>query len=313
MFPALTGWHFGVENVEDEPDETGGVFMGHKHVVLQQMECKHVDGDEALMHRTFIGISPWPLWGRTFHTTDQSAFTTRTGNSFVCNLVEQQNGQTEQCAIRLRPIFTDNVTCWLPIGQSQKLRGIVSESKFRFPTGDQTYERAAVQESFRNWLLPLQSGTNAGPNMPMHMLHRVYWAIRSNRPKLAQVLMHRAEDPILAGLFSAYLYNRQKLPHGFVPDAEQSAKYLPLAMTIASEQYACEILDNAIFAGSTAAFDEFVFYGKSASVFCGPRVQRELGRLTDRGFAGTEEEDTVDFNRFFFKDTRRFKNSNLRR
>jgi hypothetical protein len=150
---------------------------------------------------------------------------------------------------------------------------MVSESQFLFPSGDQTRERDSVQESFSNWVQPLvrEEGTKddtavafAGPNMRMHDLHRLYWAIRSNRPKLAKVLMYRAEDPILAGLFSSYVYSRQRLPRRFVPDAEQKSTYQPLAMTKLSEQYACDILDNAILAGSSAAFDQFVYYGKFA-------------------------------------------------
>jgi hypothetical protein len=95
----------------------------------------------------------------------------------------------------------------------------------------------------------------------MHALHRLYWAIRSNRPRLATVLMTRCKQPILAGIFSAQIYKRQILPADFVPDARLKPKYLPKAMQKASEEYACEILDNAELDGSNSAFDSFVFYG----------------------------------------------------
>ena len=67
--------------------------------------------------------------------------------------------------------------------------------------------------------------------------------------------------PIVAGLFSAYLYDSQSLPHDFVPDARLKARYMPGTMRLASEQYACEILDHAKFDGSNAAFDEYIFFG----------------------------------------------------
>ena len=79
----------------------------------------------------------------------------------------------------------------------------------------------------------------------MHDLHRLYWAIRSNRPKLATVLMTRCAQPILAGIFSSFFYRNQLLPPDFVPDAKLKAKYKPKAMQRSSEEYACEILDCA--------------------------------------------------------------------
>ena len=99
------------------------------------------------------------------------------------------------------------------------------------------------------------------PNRCMHDLHRLYWAIRSNRPRLATVLMTRCSQPILAGIFSAQIYRHQILPTDYVPDAKLKPKYLPSQMRAMSEAYACEILDNAEFDGSNAAFDSFIFYG----------------------------------------------------
>ena len=66
--------------------------------------------------------------------------------------------------------------------------------------------------------------------------------------------MTRCTQPILAGLFSAQIYRHQLLPADFVPDARLKPKYLPKTMRMASEAYACEILDNAELDGSNAAF-----------------------------------------------------------
>ena len=82
--------------------------MGHKHAVLQQTECKYVDGDDTLMQRTFVGISPQPLFGRIFRTTDQVAFTARAGVTFQCDL--EHAGGAQRRVVRVRPMFTDNVT-----------------------------------------------------------------------------------------------------------------------------------------------------------------------------------------------------------
>jgi hypothetical protein len=70
-----------------------------------------------------------------------------------------------------------------------------------------------------------------------------------------------SRQPVLAGLFSASIYAKQRLPHTFVPDADQKPKYLPPAMRRSSEMYACHILEQAALNGSNAAFDEFVYYG----------------------------------------------------
>ena len=94
----------------------------------------------------------------------------------------------------------------------------------------------------------------------MHPLHRIYWAIRSNRPNLALELMRRCNQPIVAGLFAAYMYQGQVLPRDFVPDARVKESRLPETMRQAAEKYACDILDNAELFGSQAAFDEYLFY-----------------------------------------------------
>ena len=93
----------------------------------------------------------------------------------------------------LTPIFKDNVTEWLPLQ---------SEVKFRFPRFA-SKERKRVAQSFQNWLAPVEgSSAVLDPNRPMHELHRLYWAIRSNRPKMANMLMRRCQLPMLL-VFSA--------------------------------------------------------------------------------------------------------------
>ena len=91
----------------------------------------------------------------------------------------------------------------------------------------------------------------------------------------------------MAGLFAAYLYDSQSLPRDFVPDSRLKARYMPDAMRLASEQYACEILDNAQFDGSNAAFDEYIFYG-------------------------IDEESGAEFKEFMGKRKQQLDNANLR-
>ena len=89
--------------------------------------------------------------------------------------------------LKLQPLYKDNVTEWLPLA---------SQCKFRLPKkhGIAARERARVVRAFSNWLshdmekrkAPL-AHSDLDPNRHMHFLHRIYWAIRSNRPRLATV------------------------------------------------------------------------------------------------------------------------------
>lgn len=91
-------------------------------------------------------------------------------------------------------------------------------------------------------------------------LHRLYWAIRSNRNKVAEVLLHRCKQPIVAGLFAAKLYSEHKLPRNHVPDVTQKARFMPSEMRLRCEQYAVSVLNHANLDQTTAAFDEYMFY-----------------------------------------------------
>jgi hypothetical protein len=97
-------------------------------------------------------------------------------------------------------MFVDNTTEWLPLSNGTT----PLECKFRFPSGSSVarsygqyaVERKLVLQAFDTWLredpatgADLLVGLDV--NMEMHPLHRIYWAIRSNRPKLAMVLMRR--------------------------------------------------------------------------------------------------------------------------
>ena len=199
--------------------------------------------------------------------------------------IEKGSDDTAQTVrAELTPLFKDNVTEWLPLD---------SQCMFRFPLRlhQERSERTRVQRSYRNWLR--YEGSRKGssdhphPNRNMHDLHRLYWAIRSNRPKLATVLMTRCAQPILAGIFSSFFYRNQLLPPDFVPDAKLKAKYKPKAMQRSSEEYACEILDCAELDGSNAAFDSFLYYG-------------------------VDEEDGDDYRNFITKEQQQIENSNVR-
>jgi hypothetical protein len=49
-------------------------------------------------------------------------------------------------------------------------------------------------------------------NSPMHDLLRLFWAIQSNRPRLAKALMYRSKQPIVAAFFMTYCYKHAEAP-----------------------------------------------------------------------------------------------------
>jgi hypothetical protein len=49
-------------------------------------------------------------------------------------------------------------------------------------------------------------------NSPMHDLLRLFWAIQSNRPRLAKALLYRSKRPIVAAFFMAYCYKHAEAP-----------------------------------------------------------------------------------------------------
>ena len=299
MLPSLAGWTYHLVSTSSQDHWPKGT-------VLQQLSCRYMDGEfppAGLMERTFTVISAGPLVGKVFTGTDKIVPLLRDDGVLQCEFdgktratpssdESQESPRTVVCT--LGPMFRDNVTEWLPLD---------SQVKFQLPPRRRggKRERRRVQQSFYHWLnhedankarkaAKIQGGYDAGepmPNRPMHELHRLYWAIRSNRPKLASVLMARCRLPIVAGIFSTYMYRDQILPEDFVPDARLKAKYMPDEMKRASELYACEILDNAELDGSYAAFDEFLFYG-------------------------IDEEESDDYIDFVTKESEQLENSNLR-
>jgi hypothetical protein len=106
---------------------------------------------------------------------------------------------------------------------------------------------------------------------PLSELHRLYWAIRSDRPRLATILMARAKDPVAAGLFASYMYKRGA--------SAMEERYNPAHMARMSEQYVCEILhvlagdhhsstdglttDDAVLDGRSLVFEQFKFYSRN--------------------------------------------------
>lgn len=287
--PSLPGWTMMVDTVEPK---------GHwpEAMIIQQLSSNYLDFElppGGRMVRKFIVVSPPNLAGKVFSSEDEERTEanapTREGG-IICAMF--QDGDTK-ITTELFPLFKDNVTEWLPLD---------SQCRFRLPSRHQNQERRRVLRSFANWLhhgeTQEETLANPGatgnerkpkffPNRQMHELHRLYWAIRSNRPRLATVLMTRCSSPLLAGLFSAEIYKRQFLPADFVPDARLKPKYLPMAMQEASEVYAVEILDHAELDGSNAAFDSFLFYS-------------------------LDEEDSDDYIDFVTKESEQIENANTR-
>ncbi len=258
MLQSLAGWTFLVKTTEPQD------YWDHT-MVVEQLSCIYIEGQlppHGLMKRTFAVVSPESEKGKIMIAADEFVQNQGDGGLVKCvfsvtNHADKPNADEQPTVVHaeLTPIFKDNVTEWLPLR---------SEVKFRFPRFAST-ERKRVAQAFQNWLAPVDgSSVVLDPNRPMHELHRLYWAIRSNRPKMANMLMRRCHLPIVAGLFSSYLYQTQRLPRNYIPDANLKTRYRPEYMKTAAEAYACDILDNAELSGSNAAFDEFLFYPLSS-------------------------------------------------
>eukprot|EP01043_Picozoa_sp_COSAG02_P010313 COSAG02_NODE_360_length_23829_cov_107.112769_8_plen_1933_part_00 len=280
MMPSLPGWTFKVTFVapnvlaSQDMEEDGAESHPPPYqqgMILRQTSCRikdyHWRGNDVVYERDFLILSPDELSGQKFKATDDSVANEVDSDGFSCSF--QQGGYDWRATIV--PLWKDNLTAWLPLD---------SECKFRFSARlDGRLEKQLVTESLFHWLRDDSVEHNRPqkewkpgewecdescphPNFEMHELHRLFWAIRSNRPKLAEVLMHRCHRPIVAGLFAAYVYKKQALPRNFVPDTQFKERHMPHNMRRSCELYACDILDNADFQGSYAAFDEFVYWGK---------------------------------------------------
>eukprot|EP01047_Picozoa_sp_COSAG01_P036409 COSAG01_NODE_2844_length_6989_cov_41.950943_2_plen_1363_part_00 len=274
MMPSVSGWTFRVVDKAS--------CFGVANMVFQQLSCTRannqltgLDSDQEglpLMRRKFVVMSPPKAAGVQLTCVDKSSLRL-TGNTFDCEVEkissEDLGPDVIGATVSLKPIIKDNITVWLPLAKGES--GQNALSRFCFANGSKTgqrswwclpkggkLERQMILRAFDRWLGP-SCGTQ--PDLPLHDLHRIFWAIRSNRPKVAMELIKRSTQPIIAGLFSAYLYSQQRLPKDFVPDADLKAKYQPKAMCQSAEQYACDVLENTILSGSNAAFDEIVFYG----------------------------------------------------
>ena len=295
----------------DGSDANPGRQWPRTGLVLQQVKCcyraGYWRGNGAVQEREFFVCAPEEMRGQRFHAVDEVPAAGRSrsmslGQSLYIGRQVAGRAQTNQesitcifeqdgCTWRasLTPQYKDNMTAWLPMD---------SDCRFRFPVGlEGRLEKNLVQESFFHWLRkePEQSDKDPHewearewesdedhphPNFQMDELHRIYWAIRTNRSKLAEVLIRRCRLPIVAGLFAAYIFRKQALPKNFIPDTQLKTKHMPLEMRRSSERYACEILDHADFQGSLAAFDEYVFWGTDEED--GPHFKRFKRRIKDR-------------------------------
>ena len=290
MMPTLPGWLMSVEHTDPEMWWPPGTM-------LQQLSSSFIADEyppNGLMKREFVIISPADLAGTRLVGEDSGPedggvlsmtlrdVKRRKNQTFNVISREYSDVQPQDVRVKLQPLYRDNVTEWLPLN---------SECKYRLPDNHMVSrkERHRVASAFANWLGRGEGSQSnyKDPNLRMHDLHRIYWAIRSNRPRLARVLMTRCSHPILGGLFSAQIYRHQKLPADYVPDANLKKRYLPKAMRVSSESYACEILDNAEFDGSNSAFDSFIFYG-------------------------IDEEDSDEYINFVVKETDKIENTKLR-
>lgn len=284
MMPTLPGWLMNIEQTDPEIWWPAGTMV-------QQLSSSFLADEyppNGLMKREFVIVSPASFAGTRMIGEDSGP---EDGGvlsvTFLGVTRQQRDGVSadvppQDVRTKLQPLYRDNVTEWLPLN---------SECKYRLPANRMVSfkERQRVASAFANWL-GRDEGLHSNvkdPNLCMHDLHRIYWAIRSNRPRLARVLMTRCSHPILAGLFSAQIYRDQKLPADYVPDVNLKPMYLPKAMRASSESYACEILDNAEFDGSNSAFDSFIFYG-------------------------IDEEDTDDYLNFVVKENDKIENTKLR-
>lgn len=260
MMPRLSGWTYNVTTIDgDGRAITATLELAskersegwHMNMVMMLSECSYMDGERAsngLQRRTFVVVAPVNLAGKKF--TAQDVKLAAEDGTLTCVF---DTGKAKVHA-RLKPNYRDNVTEWLPLDR---------ESKFHFPW--QVEEERTVHRSFFHWLPRHEDESEGGaatePNRPWHDLHRLYWAVRSDRPQLAAVLMHRCKLPIVAGLFGCYLYNTQKPKRTAVADARTEVGHSPAQMRVRFEEYAVRILNEAFMGESTAAFDQYLFYG----------------------------------------------------
>eukprot|EP01050_Picozoa_sp_SAG11_P016094 SAG11_NODE_2155_length_3735_cov_2.677668_2_plen_907_part_00 len=132
------------------------------------------------------------------HAADQILF-------FVCLfvvVVVLKKKKSLSYAVQL----VDEITVRLPMCEK-------CECKFKLRKG----RRSKARRMFELWLSkegqddePLGDGKTdtfgLTADSALHPLHRLYWAINSNRPRLAKALMYQSPSPIVAALFAAYLY-----------------------------------------------------------------------------------------------------------
>jgi hypothetical protein len=109
----------------------------------------------------------------------------------------------------------------------------------------------------------------------MHQLMRIFWAIQSNRPRLAKTLLYRAKDPFLAAFFTSYCYN--------VEGKWEVGKFHPKTMSMVAEEYAEDMMKSLVQDGTDAVLDKYVFWT-------------------------AESEGEVDFQRFMVDDAERQQN-----
>eukprot|EP01048_Picozoa_sp_COSAG05_P010012 COSAG05_NODE_858_length_6935_cov_2.188414_3_plen_1060_part_00 len=250
MLPFLSGWTYQLEAVAPMASEVVEQDQTPPHGMRVQALDSHTREVEGgpVVERMFIVLSPEALAGNTLVATD-APFTSKPGEeesgrdpaSLVCTFdLSGMSWRAEFLACE------DSVTAdWLSFQQAQ--------CRFRLPVS--SAERKHVQMSFGPWLT--EDGLRYPPSK-MNDMHRIYWAIRSNRPRLAHVLIQRCEQPVVACLFGAHFYASHRLPVDFVPDARQTTMYMPVAMRSACESRACDILGHAILDQTTTLFDEYV-------------------------------------------------------
>lgn len=191
--------------------------------------------------------------------------------------------EKEQRTVLIKPAMIDDTSVRLPLGGSN---ASTAATKLKL-SGK---EREHAEEIFSLWLSPDGSRKTSQENhlkidsamhgltesSELHGLHRLFWAIFSNRPRLAQVLMYRNDDPIVAGFFGAFCYKT-------IPAKEANKvvkeKFLPQPMALCCEQYSVDILCSLVVDGD-AVFEEFVYWSEESEEKAD--FQRFLPKMADR-------------------------------
>eukprot|EP01052_Picozoa_sp_SAG31_P019238 SAG31_NODE_1395_length_8516_cov_4.162885_5_plen_1018_part_00 len=180
-------------------------------------------------------------------------------------LTEQMRGeninvhfeQETQQSVSIKPVTLDDTSVRLPLDGKDRN----AECKFRISRR----KLDLVFDLYRVWLSDKNVDTSDDDfrsidltqTSELHGLHRLYWAIHSNRPKLARVFMHRHENPLVAGFFCAHCY--KQLPAQMAAKV-LAEKHLPKNVAKEAEQYCLDILSDLDIQEEHAVFEQYIYW-----------------------------------------------------